>query len=114
MNEQLASVSWIWLVVASIAVLALGIASTGLWIPAAMMFDGPGAAQNPAVIGFALYSSAGPLAALIGLVAGWFRVFQGARGSGLKWMIVVPAVWLVGLLGLFLAWGLLDRAGAQA
>lgn len=86
-----------WLPLTSFVVAAFGVATSFLWMPAVMMFDAPGSIDEPGVVGFALYSSAGPLAALLGLIVGWVRVFMGHRASGLKWMIVLPLVWLIGL-----------------
>jgi hypothetical protein len=91
----------VWLILASLAVAGLGVVSAGLWIPSLMLFDAPGSAQNVPLVAFALYSASGPVAAALGLLAGWVRVAMGQRFSGLKWMIVIPVVWLVGLLGWF-------------
>jgi hypothetical protein len=95
------SLSMLWLVLTSLVVIVFGVVSAGMWIPAVMMFDAPGSTDNLPAIAFAIYSSSGPLAALIGLVVGWVRVFGGHRGSGLKWMLVVPFLWALGLVGWF-------------
>lgn len=97
MSEQPKRPMFFWLPLTGVVVAAFGVATSFLWMPAAMMFGSPGAFDEPGVVGFALYSSAGPLAALLGLVVGWMRVFMGHRASGLKWMIVLPLVWLIGL-----------------
>lgn len=89
----------VWLIVATIAVGWFGVATLGLLAPAIMMFDAPGPARDAATLAFALYSAMGPLAAIAGIVTGWVRAASGRRYSGLKWMIVIPVVWLVGLLG---------------
>ena len=99
MSETSKRLSLIWPSLATPVVLLFGFVTVGLWMPAVMMFDAPGSMENKAVVAFALYSSAGPVAALLGLVVGWVRVGLGQRASGLKWMIVIPIVWLVGLLG---------------
>lgn len=91
----------VWLLLASAVVAGFSLVTTGLWIPAVMMFDAPGSTQSPPTVAFALYSAAGPLAGLAGIATGWIRIAQGRRFSGLKWMIVLPIVWLVGLLGWF-------------
>lgn len=98
MSEQRKRPMFFWLPLTSLVVAAFGVATTSFWIPGAMMFGSPGAIDEPGVVGFAIYSSAGPLAAVLGLVVGWVRVFGGNRAAGLKWMIILPLIWLVGLL----------------
>lgn len=88
-----------WLIVATVAVGWFGIATLGLAVPAIMLFDAPGSTGSAATVAFAVYSAAGPLAAIAGIAMGWTRAAAGRRYSGLKWMIVIPVVWLVGLLG---------------
>ena len=95
--------SLVWLILASLVVALLGFVSMGLWMPAVMMFDAPGSMENAGLVAFALYSSAGPVAALLALVVGWVRVAMGRRASGLKWMLVLPVLWLVGLVGWIVA-----------
>lgn len=101
MKQQANSqIGWFWVIVASLAALAFGVLASGLWVPAVMMFDAPGTADIPQVWFFAIYSACGPLASLAGLVAGWWRISRGERSRGVKWMILMPLIWLVGLLGL--------------
>ncbi|WP_203292139.1 hypothetical protein [Maricaulis parjimensis] len=99
MSETPKRLSLIWPSLATPVVLLFGVVTTGLWMPAVMMFDAPGSIENKALIAFALYSSAGPVASILGLIVGWVRVAMGKRASGLKWMIIIPIIWLVGLLG---------------
>lgn len=101
MSEAPKRPMFFWLPLASVVVFAFGVVTTGLWIPAVMMFDAPGSIDQVGVFAFALYSSAGPVAAALGLIVGWFRVFRGNRAAGLKWMIVLSLVWLVGLIAWF-------------
>ena len=107
MSEASKQLSALWLILASLAVLAFGLVTAGLWIPAVMMFDAPGSERNLAVVAFAVYSAAGPVAALFALLAGWYQIARGNRASGIKWMIATPLLWLIGLLGWFLAIGAL-------
>jgi hypothetical protein len=93
----------IWLILASVAVAGFGVVTAGLWIPAIMMFDAPGSTEQPALVAFAVYSASGPVASAIALLAGWWRAAMGRRFSALKWMVAIPIVWLVGLLGWFAA-----------
>lgn len=91
--------SMIWLVLTSLVVIAFGVVTSGLWYPALVILASPGTEGEGAVLAFAVYSSAGPVAALLGLVVGWVRVVMGRRYSGLKWMIALPLIWLIGLFG---------------
>ncbi|WP_417494506.1 hypothetical protein [Maricaulis sp.] len=86
-----------WLISASLVIIAFGVASSVMWEPAWRMLGGGGLPVPAAV--FAVYSPCGPLAALLALVIGWLRFNGGQRGSALKWMIAIPVVWLIGLLG---------------
>lgn len=93
-------IGWFWVGLASLTTLAFAGLTSGLWAPAVMMFDAPGVADLPQVWFFAIYSACGPLAAIAGLVAGWWRILRGERSRGVKWMILLPLIWLIGLLGL--------------
>ena len=94
---------WLWVILATVIVAVFGLVSMGMWIPAVMMFDAPGSTDKPLVWFFAVYSSVGPVVAILGLVVGWIRVFLGQRGRGVKWMLLIPLVWLVSLIGIVLA-----------
>ncbi|WP_417488881.1 hypothetical protein [Maricaulis sp.] len=87
-----------WLISASVVIIAFGFASAVMWESAWLVFAGGDELPLPAAV-FAAYSSCGPLAALLALVIGWLRFNGGQRGSALKWMIAIPVVWLIGLLG---------------
>lgn len=87
-----------WLISASLVVIAFGLASSVMWGPSWQMFAA-GEGLPLQVVAFALYSAGGPLAALLALIAGWVRFSAGNRSSALKWMIAVPVIWLIGLLG---------------
>ncbi|WP_297731609.1 hypothetical protein [uncultured Maricaulis sp.] len=99
MSETPKRLSLIWPSLATIAVLGFGFVSMGLWLPALMMFDAPGSTENQALVAFALYSSAGPVVAILAVIIGWVRVIMKQRGSGLKWMLVIPLLWIAGLVG---------------
>jgi hypothetical protein len=88
----------VWLISASFVIIAFGFAASVMWEPAWLMFTGGERITLP-VAAFALYSAGGPLAALLALIAGWIRFRSGNRASALKWMIALPVIWLIGLLG---------------
>tara|TARA_R110002096_G_scaffold74017_11_gene175308 strand:- start:2636 stop:3007 length:372 start_codon:yes stop_codon:yes gene_type:complete len=87
-----------WLISASLVVIAFGVASSTMWDASGQLFAGEVLPALP-VAAFALYSACGPLAALLALIAGWVRFSRGYRASALKWMIALPVIWLIGLLG---------------
>ena len=99
MSETPRRLGWLWVILASVVVAVFGFISVGLWMPAAMMFDAPGSEENALVWFFALYSAAGPVASGLGLLVGWVRVLMGQRGSGVKWMIAIPLIWMISLIG---------------
>ena len=103
MSETPRRLGWLWVILASVVVAVFGFISVGLWMPAAMMFDAPGSEENALVWFFALYSAAGPVAAGLGLLVGWVRVLMGQRGSGVKWMIAIPLIWMISLIGFVVA-----------
>ena len=86
-----------WLISASVVIIAFGFASSVMWETAGLMLAG--GSLPLAAVALAVYSACGPLAALLALAIGWLRFNGGKRGSALKWMIAIPVVWLIGLLG---------------
>lgn len=99
MGERPARLSLIWLIATTLVVIAFGVVTAGLWYAGLVLMASPGTQGVLLARAFAVYSMAGPVAAALGVLAGWVRVLMGRRASGLKWMIVIPIVWLIGLLG---------------
>ena len=99
MGERPARLSLIWLVATTLLVVAFGAVTSGLWYAGLVLMASPGTQGMLPAQAFALYSMAGPVAAALGVLVSWSRVIMGKRASGLKWMIVIPIVWLIGLLG---------------
>lgn len=95
MSDRRAQLSLFWLILASVAVAVFGFVSMGLWIPTVMMFDAPGAIENKGTIALAIILAGGPVVSVAALIVCWVRVGQMKRASGLKWMLALPALWLV-------------------
>lgn len=90
------SIPMFWLVLASLLVGVLGLAGLVFWLPAGFILVDPNAVA--AARAYAVYGAAGPVISLIALVIGWMRVRAGSRSAGLKWLIALPLIWMVGLL----------------
>jgi len=95
LSNHHARLSLFWLILASVAVAAFGFVSMGLWVPTVMMFDAPGATENKATVALAIILAGGPVVSVAALIVCWVRVAQMKRSSGLKWMLALPALWLV-------------------
>lgn len=95
MSEKRAQLSLFWLILASVAVAVFGFLSMALWIPTVMMFDAPGAIENKGTVALAIILVGGPVVSAAALIVCWVRVAQMKRASALKWMLALPALWLV-------------------
>ncbi len=99
MSETPRPLSLIWPSLATLVVIGFGAVTAGLWYPGLLILASPGAQGNLPATAFAFYSMAGPVAAALAVLTGWVRIVMGKRFSGLKWMIAIPIIWLVGLFG---------------
>mgnify|MGYP006274238819 FL=1 len=97
----------VMMILASAAAIFIGLVGFGLYLPNMMTFARAFNAEDtqPLLIAIFLFLSAGPVAAGIGLVAGWVLFFAGRRGAawraalypGVAWAVLVIAyIWAVG------------------